>query len=1639
MSRQSQLTKSAAIDEIARHLHERLPASEAALAETFVRGYYDGAAPEDVLGLSPLDRYGAAVSLWAFAADRRPGEFKVRVYSPRLEDHGWRSTHTVVEIVSDDMPFLVDSVTMELNRHGLTIHLIFHPVLQVRRERGRLVEARPHDAPTGGTQAESVIHVEVDRQTEPEVLAELSGDVERVLTDVRAAVDDWRPMRAELAEITERLEAAPPPVDRDELAEALAFLRWLDDDHFTYVGYREYDLSGDGREVRSRPGTGLGVLRHRGAQPERTSVSRLNADAAELARAPHILVLTKANSRSTVHRPSYLDYVGVRRFDEGGGVVGEYRFLGLYTSVVYHHSPRSIPLLRQRIQRVLDRAGFPPGSHNEKALLDVLETYPRDELIQTASDELFDIATGILHLKERQRVRLFVRQDPYGRYLSCLVFVPRERYDTDARRRIEAVLTQAFDGVVADFSVRLSESVLARVHLIVRPRERGAELGRQTLEGVGEVEARLVRATRSWADDLKAALLEQLDEEGANELFRLYRDAFPAAYREDFPARNAIADIQRMQRLAGEEEPGMSVYHPLEAPAEQLRFKLFWSSRPPSLSEVVPLLEDMGLQVVDERPYEIHPLGGPDHWIHDFGLVAEGDTPPEVEKVKDIFQEAFARVWHGDAESDGFNRLVLRAGLPWRQVAVLRAYAKYLRQAGTTFSSAYMERTVAGNPRVARLLVELFAARFDPAAERGRDEAIAAAIERALDEVQNLDQDRILRSFLTVIAATVRTNWYQRGPDGRPKPALSFKLDPQRVPLLPEPRPLAEIWVYSPRVEAVHLRAARVARGGIRWSDREEDFRTEVLGLMKAQTVKNAVIVPGGAKGGFVVKRPPSSGRAPGPPAPSRPAPAGGDRDALMREVRACYATFMRALLDLTDNHVARPDPADPARLVARVVPPPDVVRHDGDDPYLVVAADKGTATFSDLANSIAAEYGFWLGDAFASGGSTGYDHKRMGITARGAWESVRRHFREMGVDTQSEDFTVVGIGDMSGDVFGNAMLLSRHIKLVAAFNHQHVFLDPDPDPEASWAERKRLFELPRSSWSEYDPELIGPGGGVYDRGAKSVPISAEVRRALAIEGDVRALTPAELIRRILLAPADLLFNGGIGTYVKAAGEAGADVGDRANDALRVDGDQLRCRVVAEGGNLGLTQRGRIEFALGGGRINTDFVDNSGGVDCSDHEVNLKILLDEVVVAGDLTRKQRNQLLAEMTDEVASLVLQDNHRQAESLSISESVAAQTLDRHERLIRRLERQGRLDRRLEALPDTKAIAERRANRRGLTRPELAVLLAYAKNDLQAQLLDSDVPEDPYLSVEVERYLPAPLRERFAGRMHSHRLRREIIATNITNSMVNRVGPTFVNRMREETGAGAPDLARAYTVAREVYDLRELWTDVEALDDRVQAHVQVAILLDGRRLAERASNWLLRNRRQPLDVAAEVSAFAPGVSTVGQSLPKLLVGGDREQLERRIARLAAQDVPEELASRVAALGPMLSALDIVEVATRSGRLVEEVAAVYFQLGARLDIGWLRREIAGLGGGDRWLDLARAALREDLYAQHRGLTAAVVRQDSGAESPEAQVEAWLEANQTPVRRCLATLEDLRSSDTVDLAMLSVGLRELRNLVQTG
>jgi glutamate dehydrogenase len=1603
MSSKPDEAKAALIEKTVEHARAKLPAEQAARLEAFIRIYYGAVAADDLLERSVGDLYGAALAHLNFGFRRTPGEPKVRVYTPQLEEHGWTSTHTVVEIVNDDMPFLVDSVNMELNRLGSGVHLIIHPVVRIRRNvSGELLDVLPHDAEAPDCHLESFIHAEIVRETDPAHVEQVHEGLERVLADVRAAVEDWPAMVERGREIVADLTERPPPVDPEELAEATALLEWVLDHHFTFLGYHEYDLvTTDGEDALRRvPGTGLGILRDSDPDP---GIVKLGREAQELAREKEVLVLTKANSRATVHRPAYLDYIGVKRFDESGEVVSERRFLGLYTSTAYSARPDEIPLVRRKVRKVRERSGLPPGSHADKALVEILETYPRDELFQISDDDLFEIAIGILELGERQRVRLFLRRDRFGRFLSCLVFVPRDRFNTQVRQAIERILQEAFNGTSVDYNVRLSESVLARLHYVIHTTP-GIPLPDYD---VGEIEAQLVEATRSWVDDLLDALVDQLGEEQGTELFAQYRDAFPVAYREDFTPPAAVLDIQRMERLDPEGDLELTLYRPLEASDDFFVLKLLRSGRPILLSDVLPLLEVLGVKVYDERPYEIDRARDVDAWIYDFGLTSV-DGPIDLDAVGDSFKEAFAQAWRGEIEVDGFNRLVLQAGLTAREIAVLRALAKYLRQAGSTFSQAYMEETLGDHAGVARKLVQLFRIRFDPALEDDRAadaESLAALIEKEVDAVPSLDEDRILRSFLRLIQATLRTSYFQLDQDGRPKPYLSFKLDPALVPDLPLPRPEYEIWVYSPRTEGVHLRGGKVARGGIRWSDRREDFRTEVLGLMKAQMVKNAVIVPVGAKGGFVVKRPPA------------------DRDALREEVAECYRTLMRGLLDVTDNIVA-----------GATVPPAGVVRYDDDDPYLVVAADKGTASFSDLANAVAAEYGFWLGDAFASGGSAGYDHKAMGITARGAWESVKRHFRELGVDAQTTEFTAVGIGDMSGDVFGNGMLLSRRLKLVAAFNHEHVFIDPDPDPDRSYAERERLFALPRSSWADYDPAPISAGGGVFPRAAKSIELSPEARAALGIEAE--ALTPNELIRAILTAPVDLLWNGGIGTFVKASGESHLDVGDKANDALRVDGRDLRTRVVGEGGNLGFTQKGRVEYALGGGRIYTDAIDNSAGVDCSDHEVNIKILLGAAVAAGDLTEKQRNELLAEMTDDVAQLVLLNNYRQTQALSLAVRQAPSMLGVHTRLIPHCEQTVRLSRELESLPTEEVLAERSSAGRGLVAPELAILFAYSKIELFDALVASDFPDDEFMAEELVRYFPRILSERFREEMDEHRLRRELIATTVTNSLVNRGGITFVFRLAEETGASAADIARAYIVARETFDMRSLWTAIEEHDSSIPADLQLDMLLEGRKLVERATRWFLRNRPRPLAIAAEIERFAPGAALLAETIRRFLHGSDRAALEQAAARYVRAGVPDELAERVAAFGATFSALDIVEVAGATGAPLEEVAAVYHALGARLRLQRLRDEITALPRDNRWQTLARAALRDELYDVHSALTREALQTGPPDLDPEARADAWHASSRAGVDRALQVLADIETGGLASLETLSVALREVRNLV---
>jgi glutamate dehydrogenase len=1594
------------IDVVVDRVRERLPEDQAGPCESFVRQYFHWVPPEDLADRNALDLYGAAVSHWNLAQHRRPTEAKLHVYNPDFEQHGWQSPHTVLQVVTADMPFLVDSVTMELSRLGYGTHLVIHPVIRVLRdEQGQLTHVTRPGGGSADSRPESILHIEIDRESDRDRLQALKGNLDRVLDDVRAAVEDWHGMRRRAEELIEELAANPAHAADRDLEEAQSFLRWLAENHFTFLGYREYHLlTSDDEDQPARivadPGSGLGILRG----PPKSPTTPLSDKALKLALTPAPLLLTKANSRSTVHRPAYLDYVGVKQFDEDGNVVGERRFLGLYTSSAYKESPLEIPLIRGKVRFVLERAGFPPDSHDHKALTEICEEYPRDSLFQVEAEELFRIAMGILGLGERQRVRLFVRPDMLERFVACIVCFPRDRFNTENRLKAAEILVGAFGGTHFDWSMQLTESTIAKVHYVVHCPD-GIRPGWDEVE----LEQEIVSAIRAWTDDLRDVLVEEHGEQQGLPLLKRFEHAFPPAYRADWMARSAVSDIARIEELQQSGEPILRLYRPLEADETTLRCKLFSLARV-SLSDVLPTFEHMGAKVVDERPYEITPAGEEPLWIYDFGMRCATE---DLEQVYELFEDAFLGVWRGELEDDGLGGLVLRAGLTGRQVTIVRAIAKYLRQAGIAFSDAYMERTLMRHSDIAVLLVDLFHARLDPT---HRDDPAAAtiteAITDAIDGVQSLDEDRILRAFLSVITAILRTNYFQVDlASKQPKPYLSFKLDPQQVPILPHPRPRFEIFVYSPRVEGVHLRGGKVARGGLRWSDRREDFRTEILGLMKAQMVKNALIVPVGSKGGFVVKRPP---------------PDAG-RERLQAEAIECYKTFLRGLLDLTDNIVGQ-----------EVVPPSDVVRYDEDDPYLVVAADKGTATFSDLANEVSASYGFWLGDAFASGGSQGYDHKAMGITARGAWESVKRHFRGLGVDTQTTDFTCVGIGDMAGDVFGNGMLLSPHIRLVAAFNHAHVFLDPDPDAARSFQERQRLFDLPRSSWTDYDPGALSEGGGVYPRTAKKIPVSPQVRRALAI--DAEELSPAEMISAILKAPVDLLWNGGIGTYVKASTESHADAGDKANDAVRVNGSALRCRVVGEGGNLGFTQRGRIEYALAGGRINTDAIDNVAGVNCSDHEVNIKILLGGLVAQGDMTEKQRNELLAEMTDSVADGVLYGSYTQTQAMSLALFQAPGMVDVHARLIRRLEQLGALDPEIEFLPDEAALSERRNEGRGLTAPELAVLMAYCKIHLHAELLESDLPEDPYLRHDLERYFPSPLPERYAEQMREHRLRREIIATVVSNQLVDRAGTTFVFRLAEETGAPPSILARGYAVAREVYGIRELWQEIEALDNQVAAENQLAMQIESRKLVERAARWLVRSNPAQIDIEALVRRYEPGARMLYKAMPEILEDDERAAFDTHAGQLIEAGTPERLARRVAAMPWLLPVFDIIEVASATDRNPEIVMQASFRVAARLKLGWLRERILELPRNDRWQALARAALRDDLDSLVRVLSQEVLEagRAAGASTAEEALEAWVEGHRPAVERCLQMLSDIQASRTYDTTTLPVALREIRNLVRT-
>jgi glutamate dehydrogenase len=1575
-------------------------------ARRFLQTYYANVDATDLAARSPVELATSALSHLKFA-QRRRGRALVRVFNPTLREHGFSSAHTVIEMVNDDMPFLVDTIGLALTRRELTLHFLAHPVFAVSRSPGGAllgVHDRGDAAEGRKQRLESFQHVEVDRIVDPATLASLASEIERSMRDVRAACGDWAKMQHAVRRTADDLESLGARLDPRDLSETRALLEWMEDRHFTFLGYREYRLrGGKGRENLQRvEATGLGILR-RGNQLPGNTTRILASDIRRRSRSHELTLITKANSQSTVHRAGYLDYVGINHFDAKGRLIGERRFLGLWTTAAYGTSPREIPVVRHKVAQVLEHFALAPDSHDGKALQHILDSFSRDELFQASVPELIRTVTGIFGLQERPRVRLLLRRDPFHRFYSCLIFVPREKYNLQVRQRIEAVIRETFDAFSMESQVQIAESNLARLHIVARTAPKEA-----ARVDVDALERRIAAAVRSWLDAFKAALLARLDEAYALQLFEKYAQAFPAAYTEDFQGDAAAMDVSFLE--AAEKEPKrlhLDIYRPEPRRKDRLFLKIFRSQDAIPISDLLPMLENMGLKVIAERPYQLDFTGGRHAWIQDLELVMQAQSVSKFESLEREIKSTFTAVWTGRMDSDSLNQLTLSAGVPWRIVTVMRAYCRYLLQTGLPFSQGYIAQVLLNNAGLARLLADLFVTRFDPSVrESTRRPALTRLEQRinaALEDVTRSDEDRILRALCNALTATVRTNAYQPGASGQLKEYLSFKLESQKLRELPLPKPLFEVFVFSPRMEGVHLRMGYVARGGIRWSDRREDFRTEILGLMKAQNVKNTLIVPVGAKGGFVVRRMPA------------------EREAQAAEVIACYQTLIRGLLDITDNIVDD-----------KIIGPKAVVRHDPDDAYLVVAADKGTATFSDIANAISAEYGFWLGDAFASGGSAGYDHKKMAITARGAWECVKRHFREMGIDIQAKNFSVAGIGDMAGDVFGNGMLQSRHIRLVAAFNHQHIFIDPQPDAARAFVERQRLFKLPRSSWEDYSKQAISKGGGVFSRSTKSLTLSREIQSLLELPAQA---TPNEVIKAILKSHVDLLWNGGIGTYVKASSESNTDVGDRSNDALRIDGRDLNCKVIGEGGNLGLSQLGRVEFARRGGRLNTDFIDNSAGVNCSDVEVNLKILLNGAVQAGELKLAARDRLLVQMTDDVAELVLRNNYLQSLAISTSEFQSKARLSESAYVIRALERSGDLNRSLEFLPTTEEIAERRKAGEGLTRPELAIILAYGKIWLYRALINSNVPEDPYLSTELTRYFPPPVQKRYAKRLKRHRLRREIISTAITNSLINRMGPVFPVRAQDDTGANPAAIARAYTIAREVFAAREIWEDIEVLDNRIPAAVQHTAMNQTIRLLRHMSYWLIENLHGDLDIERAVRRYGPSVAKLFGKFGEVLSATEQARIAAQRTQLIEQHVPEQLATRIASLEALHCALDLVEVATAARIDIGYAAKTYFDLGERIGLTWIKEQIEGLAADGHWQAVARGTLRDNLYGLQRKITAAVLK--CKGREPAARVSQWIARHAAPVESLKQIVVDLRTGSAPDFATLSVAIQAVRRLAQ--
>lgn len=1600
------------IDMIEQEIIKRVRKEERDELLVFSRLFFNNFPLEELRGKELSDVFGVLYANWGYIQDFDREQPRISIYNPSMELNGWQSNKTIIQVLERDMPFLVGSILGELNAGEIVIHTIHNTVIQTRRDAAnKLLEVKGRKDQAEGFASEALIYIEITRNSSRQFIDQLIASLGAILGEVAAVVNNWQGMASVAKDtVSELLGYQNLPNHAAQSDEAVQFVEWMLANHFTFLGYQQLELQHDAGDSQLRPsqepmfglaGKGYGEL----SEQLCTELLKKHYDAPE-----ELIVFGRYSFQSRVHRRSYPELILVWRYDDAGKLRGAHCFMGLFTSVVHTSSVRSIPIVSDKVDKVLSGAGCTEGSHNGREIVRILETFPRVELFHITEEQLYNAAIAIFRIRERRQVRLFMAVDSVFGFASCLVYVPRSLFRTELRIQLQSLVGDAVNAIDGDFNTYFSESVLARTHFLFR-----ISPGYDPRVDVTLLEQELVGAAKSWREHLRETLIEELGEEHGTREIHEFLEGFSLSYEDDFEPRIAVRDIRQIRALSDENSIGMSFYRALEDTPDMLHFRLLREGQPLILSDVIPILENFGLRVVAESSYAIRPRNGNKYWLQEFTLQYGISDNVKLESVNEKFKRAFYRIWCGDSENDAFNRLLLAAQLDWRQIALVRAYARYMKQLSFQFSEGFIADTLHKNPDLASSLVELFDERFNPQSgledldRESREEACQGKILAALEQVVSLNEDRVIRHFLTLIAATLRTNYYMRTAEGKAKNYISLKINTAAIDEAPLPRPEFEVFVYSPRMEGVHLRGGKVARGGLRWSDRYEDFRTEVLGLVKAQQVKNAIIVPVGAKGGFICKRQPGL----------------VSREEKQQEAIVCYKTFIRGLLDITDN------------LVEGVVQPPvNVVRKDADDVYLVVAADKGTATFSDIANGVAAEYGFWLGDAFASGGEHGYDHKKMGITARGAWVCVQRHFREVGIDIQSTDFTVVGVGDMSGDVFGNGMLLSECIQLTAAFNHLHIFIDPNPDAASSFQERQRLFALPRSSWSDYNESLISKGGGIFSRSAKSLAISPEMRERFAIAES--RLAPDQLVRALLKAPVDLLWNGGIGTYVKSSLESHTDVGDKANDAVRINANELGAKVVGEGGNLGITQLARVEYALGGGAVNTDFIDNAGGVNCSDHEVNIKILLDDQVRNGDLTTKQRNQLLVQMTDEVSALVLQGNETQALALSVAHSRAARGMEEFIRFIQSLSLNGYLNRELEFIPDDEVLRARRVDSQGFTRPELAVLSAYSKARLKETLIDSTVPEDPTIAASIEEAFPVLIEQRFGDALQSHRLRREIVAMRVANDMINTGGITFAHRMRESTGANDDAIARGFFFASKVFRSDEFFRGVADLDFSVDATIQHQLLERATGLLRGATRWFLRGQRFDKPLAEQIEAFSGSVAEVWENLSDFLEGDMQAFWQISYDDYTQAGVDERLASFAAGGSILYASLNIVEAAHRVDAKVLDVAQLYFQIGEALGLTEFSQKIYEMKVENHWQALAREGLIDDIAAEQKQITTMVLSCDSAGDGDVVECLAnWIESRQVLVDRWRAALAELKTAPGAEFAMYSVVLRELANLAR--